>query len=77
MPYGEKIWFDKIIPYQKDIHLAGKDSKILSMGFGFAKSKILNDNNTVDLTINDLSYVPGLRYNLLSVTCLMERGCKI
>ena len=57
----DKIRFDKIIPDQKDIHLARKDSKILSMGFGIAKGKILNDNNTVDLTINDLSYVPGLK----------------
>ena len=27
--------------------------------------------------INDVSYVPSLRYNLLSVTYLMKRGCKI
>ena len=28
----EKIWFDKIILDQKDIHLAGNDMKILSVG---------------------------------------------
>ena len=57
--------------------MISKDSKILSMGYGIVKAKIVNDNNIVNLTINDVSYVPDLRYNLLSMTCLMERGCKI
>ena len=73
----EKVWIDKIITDQKDIHLAGKDSEIPSMGYSLVKAKLVNDNNTVNLTINGVSYVPDLRYNLLSMICLMERGCKI
>ena len=42
----EKIWFDKIILDQKDIHLAGNDMKILSVGQGIVKAKTVCDNNT-------------------------------
>ena len=47
------------------------------MVYGTVKTNIVNYIDTVNLTINDVFYVPDLRYNLLFVTCLMEKGCKI
>ena len=52
----KKLSFDEIIPDVKDIHLAGKDMKILSIEYGIVKAKIVNNNNTVNLTINDINY---------------------
>ena len=64
-----------MMPDIKDIHLADKDSKILSMSYGIVKVEIVNySNNNVNLTINNISYLPDLRYNLLYVTYLMEKG---
>lgn len=37
----------------------------------------MNKNNSRNLTINNVTYAPQLRYNLLSVTVLMEKGCII
>ena len=53
----KKIWFDEIIPDQKDIHLAGKDSNILSAGYSIVKANIINDKNAVNLSINNVLYV--------------------
>jgi hypothetical protein len=74
-----RIWFDKIKPEVKYILQAGKNSKMISEGVGNVKVKTVSSKNEhpVDLTISNVSYVPDLRFNLLSVTCLMDKGCRI
>ncbi|GFT33127.1 retrovirus-related Pol polyprotein from transposon TNT 1-94 [Trichonephila clavipes] len=71
----ESVWF-KNISY--DIYLADKNSKMMSQGTGNVSAKTVSTKhcNSINLTITDISYVPQLRCNLLSVTCLMDKGSK-
>ncbi|GBO22173.1 Retrovirus-related Pol polyprotein from transposon TNT 1-94 [Araneus ventricosus] len=75
----DRVWFEKIFPERKDIYLAGKDSKIICEGFGTVKAKTVSTKygNPLNVTIENVSYVPQLRCNLLSVICLMDKGYKI
>ncbi|GBM10056.1 Retrovirus-related Pol polyprotein from transposon TNT 1-94 [Araneus ventricosus] len=75
----DRVWFEKIFPERKDIYLAGKDSKIICKGFGTVKAKTVSTKygNPLNVTIENVSYVPQLRCNLLSVLCLMDKGYKI
>ncbi|GBN88543.1 Retrovirus-related Pol polyprotein from transposon TNT 1-94, partial [Araneus ventricosus] len=75
----DSVWFEKIFPARKDIYLAGKDSKIICKGFGTVKAKTVSTKygNPLNVTIENVSYVPQLRCNLLSVICLMDKGYKI
>ncbi|GFV73461.1 retrovirus-related Pol polyprotein from transposon TNT 1-94 [Trichonephila clavipes] len=59
-----------------DIYLADKNSKMMSQGTGNVSAKTVSTKhcNSINLTITDVSYVPQLRCNLLSVTCLMDKG---
>ncbi|GFT68723.1 retrovirus-related Pol polyprotein from transposon TNT 1-94 [Trichonephila clavipes] len=74
----ESVWFKNIIPEVMDIYLADKNSKMLSQGTGNVSAKTVSTKhcNSINLTITDVSYVPQLRCNLLSVTCLMDKGSK-
>ncbi|GBN13319.1 Retrovirus-related Pol polyprotein from transposon TNT 1-94 [Araneus ventricosus] len=75
----DSVWFEKILPERKDIYLAGKDLKIICEGFGTVKAKTVSTKygNPLNITIENVSYVPQLRCNLLSVICLMDKGYKI
>ncbi|GBN69463.1 Retrovirus-related Pol polyprotein from transposon TNT 1-94, partial [Araneus ventricosus] len=75
----DSVWFEKILPERKDIYLAGKDLKIICEGFGTVKAKTVSTKygNPLNVTIENVSYVPQLRCNLLSVICLMDKGYKI
>ncbi|GFU59007.1 retrovirus-related Pol polyprotein from transposon TNT 1-94 [Trichonephila clavipes] len=75
----EPVWFKNISPEVMDIYLADKNSKMMSQGTGNVSAKTVSTKhcNSINLTITDVSYVPQLRCNLLSVTCLMDKGCKI
>ncbi|GFV93081.1 retrovirus-related Pol polyprotein from transposon TNT 1-94 [Trichonephila clavipes] len=68
-----------ISPEVMDIYLADKNSKMMSQGTGNVSAKTVSTKhcNSINLTITDVSYVPQLICNLLSVTCLMDKGCKI
>ncbi|GFY34755.1 retrovirus-related Pol polyprotein from transposon TNT 1-94 [Trichonephila clavipes] len=74
----EPVWFKNISPEVMDIYLADKNSKMMSQGTGNVSAKTVSTKhcNSINLTITDVSYVPQLRYNLLSVTCLMDKGSK-
>ncbi|GFT41991.1 retrovirus-related Pol polyprotein from transposon TNT 1-94 [Trichonephila clavipes] len=74
----ESVWFKNISPEVMDIYLANKNSKIMSQGSGNVSAKTVSTKhcNYINLTITDVSYVPQLRCNLLSVTCLMDKGSK-
>ncbi|GFW98417.1 retrovirus-related Pol polyprotein from transposon TNT 1-94 [Trichonephila clavipes] len=74
----EPVWFKNISPEVMDIYLADKNSKIMSQGIGNVSAKTVSTKhcNSINLTITDVSYVPQLRCNLLSVTCLMDKGSK-
>ncbi|GFU70492.1 copia protein [Trichonephila clavipes] len=67
-----------ISPEVMDIYLADKNSKMMSQGTGNVSAKTVSTKhcNSINLTITDVSYVPQLRCNLLSVTCLMDKGSK-
>ncbi|GFY10041.1 retrovirus-related Pol polyprotein from transposon TNT 1-94 [Trichonephila clavipes] len=73
----EPVWFKNISPEVMDIYLADKNSKMMSQGTGNVSAKTVSTKhcNYINLTITDVSYVPQLRCNLLSVTCLMDKGC--
>ena len=58
------------MPYEKDSHLTGKDSKNLSVFYCAVKAKIVNDNKIINLTINYVTDAHELTYNLLW-------GCRI
>ncbi|GFX21634.1 retrovirus-related Pol polyprotein from transposon TNT 1-94 [Trichonephila clavipes] len=75
----ESVWFKNISPAVMDIYLADKKSKMMSQGTGNVSAKTVSTKhcNSINLTITDVSYVPQLRCNLLSVTCLMDKGCEI
>ncbi|GFV52498.1 retrovirus-related Pol polyprotein from transposon TNT 1-94 [Trichonephila clavipes] len=75
----ESVWFKNISPEVMDIYLADKNSKMMCQGTGNVSAKTVSTKhcNYINLTITDVSYVPQLRCNLLSVTCLMDKGCKI
>ncbi|GFU34167.1 retrovirus-related Pol polyprotein from transposon TNT 1-94 [Trichonephila clavipes] len=75
----EPVWFKNISPEVMDIYLANKNSQMMSQGTGNVSAKTVSTKhcNSINLTITDVSYVPQLRCNLLSVTCLMDKGCKI
>ncbi|GFT94414.1 retrovirus-related Pol polyprotein from transposon TNT 1-94 [Trichonephila clavipes] len=72
----ESVWFKNISPEVMDIYLADKNSKMISQGTGNVSAKTVSTKhyNSINLTITDVSYVPQLRCNLLSVTCLMDKG---
>ncbi|GFX63189.1 retrovirus-related Pol polyprotein from transposon TNT 1-94 [Trichonephila clavipes] len=72
----ESVWFKNISPEVMDIYLADKNSKMMSQGTGNVSAKTVSTKhcNSINLTITDVSYVPQLRCNLLSVTCLMDKG---
>ncbi|GFW48111.1 retrovirus-related Pol polyprotein from transposon TNT 1-94 [Trichonephila clavipes] len=74
----EPVWFKNISPKVMDIYLADKNSKMMSQGTGNVSAKTVSTKhcNSINLTITDVSYVPQLRCNLLSVTCLMDKGSK-
>ncbi|GFX62251.1 retrovirus-related Pol polyprotein from transposon TNT 1-94 [Trichonephila clavipes] len=74
----EPVWFKNISPEVMDIYLADKNSKMLSQGTGNVSAKTVSTKhcNSINLTITDVSYVPQLICNLLSVTCLMDKGSK-
>ncbi|GFU99804.1 retrovirus-related Pol polyprotein from transposon TNT 1-94 [Trichonephila clavipes] len=74
----EPVWFKNISPEVMDIYLADKNSKMMSQGTGNVSAKTVSTKhcNSINLTITDVSYVPQLRCNLLSVTCLMDKGSK-
>ncbi|GFW48591.1 retrovirus-related Pol polyprotein from transposon TNT 1-94 [Trichonephila clavipes] len=74
----ESVWFKNISPEVMDIYLADKNSKMMSQGTGNVSAKTVSTKhcNSINLTITDVSYVPQLRCNLLSVTCLMDKGSK-
>ncbi|GFT10123.1 retrovirus-related Pol polyprotein from transposon TNT 1-94 [Trichonephila clavipes] len=74
----EPVWFKNISPEVMDIYLADKNSKMMSQGTGHVSAKTVSTKhcNSINLTITDVSYVPQLRCNLLSVTCLMDKGSK-
>ncbi|GFT38190.1 retrovirus-related Pol polyprotein from transposon TNT 1-94 [Trichonephila clavipes] len=75
----ESVWFKNISPEVMHIYLADKNSKMMSQGTGNVSAKTVSTKhcNSINLTITDVSYVPHLRCNLLSVTCLMDKGCEI
>lgn len=73
----KKIWFSYLIPDDKGIFQAGKYSKIISKDIHTASCNMVNKNNFIHLTIKNVSFVPDLKYNLLSVTVLMDKGCRI
>ncbi|GFW54533.1 retrovirus-related Pol polyprotein from transposon TNT 1-94 [Trichonephila clavipes] len=72
----ESVWFKNISPEVMDIYLADKNSKMMSQGTGNVSAKTVSTKhgNSINLTITDVSYAPQLRCNLLSVTCLMDKG---
>ncbi|GFX78320.1 retrovirus-related Pol polyprotein from transposon TNT 1-94 [Trichonephila clavipes] len=74
----EPVWFKNISPEVMDIYLADKNSKMMSQGTGNVSAKTVSTKhcNSINLTITDVSYVPQLKCNLLSVTCLMDKGSK-
>ncbi|GFV21254.1 retrovirus-related Pol polyprotein from transposon TNT 1-94 [Trichonephila clavipes] len=75
----ESVWFKNISPEVMDIYLADKNSKMMSQGTGNVSAKTVSTTNIVILlilTITNVSYVPQLRCNLQSVTCLMDKGSK-
>ncbi|GFU93622.1 copia protein [Trichonephila clavipes] len=74
----ESVWFKNISPEVMDIYLADKNSKMMRQGTGNVSAKTVSTKhcNSINLTITDVSYVPQLRCNLLSVTCLMDKGSK-
>ncbi|GFW25457.1 retrovirus-related Pol polyprotein from transposon TNT 1-94 [Trichonephila clavipes] len=73
----ESVWFKNISSEAMDIYLADKNSKMMSQGTGNVSAKSVSTKhcNSINLTITDVSYVPQLRCNLLSVRCLMDKGC--
>ncbi|GFX45201.1 retrovirus-related Pol polyprotein from transposon TNT 1-94 [Trichonephila clavipes] len=73
----QSVWFKNISPEVMDIYLADKNSKMMSQGTGNVSAKTVSTKhcNSINLTITDVSYVPQLRCNLPSVTCLMDKGC--
>ncbi|GFX84903.1 retrovirus-related Pol polyprotein from transposon TNT 1-94 [Trichonephila clavipes] len=73
----ESVWFKNISPEVMDIYLADKNSKMMSQGTGNVSAKTVSTKhcNSINLTITNVSYVPQLRCNLLSVTCSMDKGC--
>ncbi|GFV81850.1 retrovirus-related Pol polyprotein from transposon TNT 1-94 [Trichonephila clavipes] len=75
----ESVWFKNISPEVMDIYLADKNSKMMSQGTENVSAKTVSTQhcNSINLTITNVSYVPQLRCNLLSVTCLIDKGCKI
>ncbi|GFS84219.1 retrovirus-related Pol polyprotein from transposon TNT 1-94 [Trichonephila clavipes] len=74
----ESVWFKNISPEVMDIYLADKNSKMMSQGTGNVSAKTVSTKhcNSINLTITDVSYLPQLRCNLLSVTWLMDKGSK-
>lgn len=68
-----KIWFIYLIPESKDVFQANKNSKIILKDIGKISCKTISKNNCIHLTINNVSFVPDLRYDLLSVTVLMDK----
>ncbi|GFV05837.1 retrovirus-related Pol polyprotein from transposon TNT 1-94 [Trichonephila clavipes] len=72
----ESVWFKNISPEVMDIYLADKNSKMMSHEVGNVSAKTVSTKhcNSINLTTTDVSYVPQLRCNLLSVTCLMDKG---
>ncbi|GFX15248.1 retrovirus-related Pol polyprotein from transposon TNT 1-94 [Trichonephila clavipes] len=72
----ESVWFKNISPEVMDIYLADKNSKMMSQGTGNVSAKTVSTKhcNSINRTNTDVSYVPQLRCNLLSVTCLMDKG---
>ncbi|GFU44249.1 retrovirus-related Pol polyprotein from transposon TNT 1-94 [Trichonephila clavipes] len=74
----ESVWFKNISPEVMDIYLADKNSKMMNQGTGNVSAKTVSTKhcNSINLTITDASYLPQLRCNLLSVTCLMDKGSK-
>lgn len=56
---------------------ADKNSKIVSVGIGTFLCNTVSKNNFINLTIGNVNHVSQLRYNLLSITALMKKGCRI
>ncbi|GBM24053.1 Retrovirus-related Pol polyprotein from transposon TNT 1-94 [Araneus ventricosus] len=70
----ERIWFENFVSSTSEVFLAGKDSKLKSYGIGNVKAK--NVYKGRDIKIENVIYVPELRYNLISLTTLMSKGFK-
>ncbi|GBO06534.1 Retrovirus-related Pol polyprotein from transposon TNT 1-94 [Araneus ventricosus] len=70
----ERIWFENFVSSTGEVFLAGKDSKLKSYGIGNVKAK--NVYKGSDIKIENVIYVPDLRYNLISLTALMSKGFK-
>lgn len=71
------FWFETLDGQITEIHQAGKFSNLCSQGIGNVKAKCKVDGKINLLDISDVNYVPDLRFNLLSVTSLMDKGCSI
>ncbi|GBM08987.1 Retrovirus-related Pol polyprotein from transposon TNT 1-94 [Araneus ventricosus] len=71
---NERIGFENFVSSTSEVFLAGKDSKLKSYGIGNVKAK--NVYKRSDIKIENVIYVPDLRYNLISLTTLMSKGFK-
>jgi hypothetical protein len=68
---GDKKWFSSLTPLtQKEYVTLGDEKKGKVLGTGIIK---VNDH----FTLNDVAFVDRLRYNLLSVSQLMDADLRV
>ena len=67
---GDRMKFDKLINYKGGNVSFGDDSSRKIKGFG---SLMLSDK----MSIHDVYYVDGLKYNLLSVSQIFDHGYEV
>ncbi|GBN37876.1 hypothetical protein AVEN_66882-1 [Araneus ventricosus] len=70
----DRIWFENFVSSASELFLAGKDSKFKSCGLGNVKAKNVYKGNRIK--IENVIYVPDIRYDLISLTTLMSKGFK-
>ncbi|KFM59631.1 Retrovirus-related Pol polyprotein from transposon TNT 1-94, partial [Stegodyphus mimosarum] len=65
---------DGLVTSQKT---ATTETRVEKVAYPKGKTIRTKYSSSVNLTISNVSYVPDLRNNLLSLTALMDKGCKI
>nr|XP_042910227.1 uncharacterized protein LOC107448150 [Parasteatoda tepidariorum] len=71
----DERWFESIDACDSKIYQAGKTFTLDTKGTGTVKAISLSNNARI--IISNVLYVPELRHNLLSVTCLMDLGFNV
>jgi len=71
---GSRELFSSLSPYEGSVRAAnGENLSAIGRGNVVFDCKSVSDGD-VHVTLSDVLYVPRLKYNLVSVSCLIERG---